>query len=58
MWLAVWSLTRFFGVSSCVRGSAATMLGEWDYPGIVVLLAAGIGFFSGLIAGYRIGLRR
>ena len=30
----------------------------WCYTGWIVWLAAGIGFFSGLIAGYRIGLRR
>ena len=29
-----------------------------DYSTTVVILAALIGWFSGLIAGYRIGLRR
>lgn len=33
-------------------------MGEWDYTGYVVMLAALIGFLSGLIAGYRIGLKR
>ena len=30
----------------------------WSYTGWIVFLVFGIGFFSGLISGYRIGLKR